>query len=152
MIILKFRQRVHGVFVCVIVVFQFIFLVTIICGSDIISVPPNYLKPISYEYWTWLVETRELYDSSLIDVAIVVKMFVTPFLLLGLCYEVPGNLIQSQDKRRLIFSLLFGLIGYGIYFIYVRFFSVHYYLPMMLIPTELLSISLFCVLYHSESS
>ncbi len=132
-----------------ILLFQLVFLGYIICGSSVVAMPPHYLKPISFEYWNWLVETRTLHESALIDSATIISIVVALIFLLGLSYDLLINPLRPKNKKPILISCVLGLIGYGIYFIYIRYFATHYYLPMIFIPTELLSIFALCVWCHS---
>lgn len=143
------RNIIRNTFLGSILLFQLVFLGYIICGSDVIAMPPHYLKPTSFEYWNWLVENRTSLDSALIDSATIISIVMTFIFLLGLSYDLFINPLRPKNKKPILISCVLGLIGYGIYFVYIRYFATHYYLPMIFIPTELLSIFALYVWRHS---
>lgn len=125
-----------------IIVFQiFLFGFIILFHNEIFFNPS--VKPISYEYWTWLTANPDVINNNLVDFVIAVYSITNFIFILGFIFVFSSKKFVHQLKIwRILLAFLFGYITYLICTLLIRFFSPDYRLYMLFIPTEILSLLL----------
>ena len=139
-------HRISRVFsTALIVLFQLMFAMCIICYHDVISIAPRYLKPMSAEYWYWLLANPQVSNSDAEKIVYSIECFMA-ILLINVMLYIAFDASYHLKTRQIIAPFVCGLIAFGVLRVYVRYVSAHYYLPMCLVPTELLSLILLYLL------
>lgn len=136
------RQKALAAILACTVLFQLFYIFFILFHYNEIYFNPS-VKPLTYEYWTWLGEHPEAINDKLADAVLVIYYRMNVICLLGfLCLLTPEEDSKSIKLGQLLAAFLFGYGIYKICTLAIRYFSPDYRLYMLLIPTEIASLIL----------
>lgn len=127
-----------------IVLFQGLFFTTLLLFYHIITIPMPYIKPLSYDYYLWLVQqTTTPMDSFFHALAAMLNSLFQVCFITAITYILfTRDLRKAVGGKSWVFSILIGLLTYAIAFLLIRYVAEHYRLYMTMIPNQILSLML----------
>ena len=138
---IKKYKLVFVFFLVCIILFQFFAAGSVIFFHDELFFDTS-IKPLSYEYWTWLI-TYSVINFKLVDIVNGVYYAMTAVCFFGFLLVLSSDEFAHKMKKRHILAVF--LSGYMVYVIcklLIRYFSPDYRVYMILIPSEILSLRL----------
>jgi hypothetical protein len=133
--------------VCIALV-QILFFVTIVFFAKILDPGFSFFRTTSYEEWNWLLDQPEsiLHENQVYMVIVCLRDVL--FVSIVICF------ITYYWKHHLqISSISIPIIGLALYapiFYHIKYVAEHYYLWMSLIPMEIASLILACLLLFAR--
>ena len=127
-----------------IILFNLLFLISLIFYNDIIIIPNNFFKITSKEYWFWYLDQPPVPNEGItMFVSYSIRIMFSSMFLLQL-YGILSNKMYSNliNKKSLLLSVLVGFGTYLLSFLFIKYRVEHYRLFMTLIFTEILSLIL----------
>lgn len=136
------KNKTMYFFLFCIILFQIFLLGFIIRFHNEIYFNPS-VKPISYEYWNWLISHPEATNNELVHFVNAVSITMNIIFMFGLILVFAlTELTQKMKVPKILLSFLSAYIIYKISSLIIRNLAADYRLYMDLIPTEILSLLL----------
>lgn len=139
-----------GSFVAIAVI-QILFFVVFLCFREIILTGDPLFHPLTSEEWEWLCQRPHDYQDLQVMAIVypLASIFSTTTWIC--CARHYIALFKSRHLRASdILIPILGLALYAPLFYYIKYRAEHYYLWMGMVPAEVLSLILLCLLLSSR--